>query len=117
MPATEDRVALITSRFRYHEAQNAGVRTLVPTASSDEVPGYFSSEAGAAIHNAAIFALASNARAAPYKVVVPAVMELDFDGKTPRISGADVPGLDPAAYYIIIAAEVSGSQTILTVRG
>lgn len=117
MGATEERIALISSPFRYAVNHDQAVKTVVPTADSQEVPGYFDLAADASALNATVFALRSDPRSQFYSIVFEGALTVDFNGVTPHVRGDDIAGLVAGRTYIVVGAETDGETTTLTVWG
>lgn len=117
MAATEHRIALIGNAFRYAIASDNTVASVVPTAATEERPGYFDSSAEARAVNDTVFALKSDMRAGFYELEFEADIPVVFNGQTPRIAGSSVEGLISGRDYLVVAAEGDGHTTKLTVWG
>lgn len=117
MAATEERIALITALFRYAEISDPSAKAVVPTAASEERPGYFDTAADAAAINTLVFTLKSDPAAGLYDVTFEGSLPVDFDGVTPYVDGADVAGLQDGRAYRVVFAETDGQTTRLTLWG
>lgn len=117
MPATPERVALISSPFRFAIAADETVKSIVPSADSLEEPGFFNNAADAEAINDTVFALRSDPAAQFYQVDFEGELDPDFNGKTPHFMGDDIEGLQPGRKYIIVAGQTAGETTTLTLWG
>ena len=117
MPATAERIALVSEEFRYVIHEDATIKTAYPLAREDTVPSFFDAEADANTIGQAQFNLLKGDRQF-WVVTVAGDVSLDFSAGTPTVTfkknrfGLDG-GRDFAVVGLIRQGSAEGTETTL----